>query len=227
MMLYASSCERPSKSSTSVFLPSSVSNSYSFSTGTQGSSSRFFLISSLSCACSASRLASSSRAACHSSRVPILCSGIFFPPLHLGRSRRERVHVGLDVNPTKNYDSPQAANSSRQAGLPSSSETRVDSIVDRRRRPVFLVGDVVAPGRRVAFVIHLEHREVGHEARRCGAVPMLLAGLEEDGVAGVDHLDRAAAPLCEGDALEDVNRLSVRVRVPRGACAGCEVDAAG
>src|SRR6266550_5952267 len=79
MMLYARSCERPSKSSARVFLPSSVSNSYSFSTLTQGRSRRFFLISSFRSACSASSLASSSRATCHSSRVSILCSGISSP----------------------------------------------------------------------------------------------------------------------------------------------------
>src|SRR6266516_7404044 len=79
MMLYASSCERPSKSSARLFLPSSVSNSYSFSTGTQGSARRFLLTSSFRSACSASSLASSSRAACHSSRVPILCLGISSP----------------------------------------------------------------------------------------------------------------------------------------------------
>src|SRR6266513_2627009 len=93
MMLYARSCERPSNNSASVFLPSSVSNSYSFSTGTQGSSSRFFLASSLSCACSASSFASSSRAACQSSRVAILCSGI--PVFPLFDFRRLRV-TGLD-----------------------------------------------------------------------------------------------------------------------------------
>src|SRR5881275_403431 len=86
MMLYASSCERPSKSSARVFLPSSVSNSYSFSTGTQGRSRRLFLISSFRSACSASSFASSSRAACHSSRVPIFCSGISSPFL-FGLSR--------------------------------------------------------------------------------------------------------------------------------------------
>src|SRR5207302_4640070 len=68
-----------SKSSARVFLPSSVSNSYSFSTGTQGRSRRLLLISSSRFACSASSLASSSRATCHSSRVPILCSGISSP----------------------------------------------------------------------------------------------------------------------------------------------------
>src|SRR5229473_532052 len=79
MILYASSCERPSKSSARVFLPSSVSNSYSFSTRTQGRSRRVLVISSFRFACSASSFASSSRATCHSSRVPILCSSISSP----------------------------------------------------------------------------------------------------------------------------------------------------
>ena len=51
-----------------------VSNWYSLSTGTQGRSRRLLLIFSFRLACSASSRASSSRAACHSSRVPILCS---------------------------------------------------------------------------------------------------------------------------------------------------------
>src|SRR5919198_675645 len=83
MTLYASSCERPSKRSARVFLPSSVSNSYSFSTRTHGSSRRFCLISWSRSACSASSFASSSRAPCHSSRVPVLCSGISIPPVGL------------------------------------------------------------------------------------------------------------------------------------------------
>ena len=65
---------------------------------------------------------------------------------------------------------------------------------------------------------------MGHEAVRRGAVPVLLAGLEEDAVAGADDLDRAAAPLAEADALGDVDRLAVRVGVPGGARAGREVD---
>src|SRR3954470_19067514 len=76
MMLYANSCERPSKSSASVFFPSSVSNSYSVSTGTQGSSRRCSVALRRSSPASASRFASSSRAACHSSRVAIVWSGI-------------------------------------------------------------------------------------------------------------------------------------------------------
>ena len=67
-----SSCERPSKSSASDFVPASVSKLYSFSTGTQGSSRRFRASSSLRRVSSFSSASSSSRAACHSSWVPTL-----------------------------------------------------------------------------------------------------------------------------------------------------------
>src|SRR5215211_2540651 len=67
-----SNWERPSKSSSRVFVPASVSNVYSFSTGTQGSSLRFFASSSLRRVSSFSSASSSSRAACHSSWVPTL-----------------------------------------------------------------------------------------------------------------------------------------------------------
>ena len=100
------------------------------------------------------------------------------------------------------------------------------SAVDRRRRSVLLVADVVAPRRGVAVVVDLEHRDVRHEPVRRSAVPVLLARLEEDAVAGPDHLDRPAAPLREADALDDEDRLAVRVRVPRRARPGREVDAA-
>ena len=85
---------------------------------------------------------------------------------------------------------------------------------------------MLAPGRGVAVVVDLEHRKMGHEAVRSRAVPVLLARLEEDAVAGADHLDRPAAALRKADALYDVDRLAVRVRVPRGARARCEVNAA-
>lgn len=49
---------------------------------------------------------------------------------------------------------------------------------------VFGVADVLASGGGVAFVIDLDHGEVGHEAVRGGAVPVLLSGLEEDAVSG-------------------------------------------
>src|SRR5438094_6545273 len=67
---------------------------------------------------------------------------------------------------------------------------------------------------------------MGHEAVRSRAMPVLLARLEEDAVAGADLLDRAAAALAEADALGDPDRLAVRVRMPCRSCAGREMDAA-
>ena len=58
------------------------------------------------------------------------------------------------------------------------------------------------------------------------AVPVLLAGLEEDAVAWADQLDRPAAALADADTFEHPDRLSVRMRMPGGAGAGREVDAA-
>jgi hypothetical protein len=49
---------------------------------------------------------------------------------------------------------------------------------------VLVVGDMFAPGSPVAVVVDLKHGEVGHEAIWGGAVPVLLAGLEEDRVTG-------------------------------------------
>ena len=60
-----------------------------------------------------------------------------------------------------------------------------------------------------------------------GAVPVILAGLEEHAVARADDLDGAAAPLAAADAFQDVDRLSAGVGVPGGAGAGCEVHAGG
>ena len=91
---------------------------------------------------------------------------------------------------------------------------------------VLLVGDVLAPGRDVALVVDFEHREVGHEAVGGGAVPVLLARLEEHAVAGADDLDRPAAALRAADALGDVDGLAVGVGVPRRPRARREVDAA-
>src|SRR5256714_495098 len=140
MMLYASSCERPSNRSASIFLPSSVSSSYSFSTGTQGSSRRLLLISSLRSACSASSLASSSRAACHSSRVPILCSGISSPFRH--------------PNVVTNYDRRGGGKSSRGDDFSLSGTSRgyergkeacmTEHLVARGRTTIVLVGGAVA-----------------------------------------------------------------------------------
>src|SRR5829696_3084481 len=75
-----SSCERPSKSSGRDFVPASVSKRYSFSTGTHGSSERLLASASLRRVSSFSSASSSSRAACHSSLVPIVWSAIGSPP---------------------------------------------------------------------------------------------------------------------------------------------------
>src|SRR3954451_24134153 len=90
-----------------------------------------------------------------------------------------------------------------------------------------LVADVLAPRDRAAGLVVLLHGEVGHEAVRRRAVPVVLARLEEDAVAGPDLLDRTVFALAEADALGDEDRLAVRVGVPGGARAGREMDAGG
>jgi hypothetical protein len=62
--------------------------------------------------------------------------------------------------------------------------------------------------------------EVGHEAGWGGAVPVVLAWLEEHTVTGADELYWPALALAEADPLGDVDRLSARVGVPGGARAG-------
>src|SRR5215213_3730162 len=79
-----------------------------------------------------------------------------------------------------------------------------------RRRAVLLVAHVAAPCDRAAGLVVLLHGDVDHEAVRRGAVPVVLARLEEDAVAGPDELDLPAFPLAEADALDDEDRLSVR-----------------
>src|SRR3954454_18642719 len=83
---------------------------------------------------------------------------------------------------------------------------------------------MAAPGDRAARHIGLLDRDVGHQPGGCGAVPVVLTGLEEDAVAGADHLDLAALALAEADAFGEPDRLAMRLRVPGGARARCEVD---
>src|SRR5947208_1909720 len=98
------------------------------------------------------------------------------------------------------------------------------SAANARCGGVFVVSDVAAPGDGAAGVVVLLHREVDHEAVRCGAVPVVLAGFEEDAVTGADHLDGATFALAEAYAFDDVYRLAVGVGVPGGAGTGGEVD---
>src|SRR5215208_997596 len=104
---------------------------------------------------------------------------------------------------------------------------RSSSAADGWRGAVLLVADVLAPRDGAAPVVDFLHRYVGHEAVRSGAVPVVLAGLEEHAVARSDHLDRPAAPLAEPDALGDVDGLAEGVGVPGGASAWREVYGAG
>jgi hypothetical protein len=82
------------------------------------------------------------------------------------------------------------------------------------------------PGDGGAGVAVLLHGDVGHEPVRGGSVPVVLAGLEEDSVAGADDLDWAALSLAEAGAFGEVDRLAVGVGVPGGAGAGVKCTAA-
>src|SRR6266487_5946203 len=97
------SCDRPSKSSASVFFLSSVSKVYSFSTGTQGSSCRSFASSSSRLPSSCSRSCSCLTAADHSSRVPTLCFGIAFASFAVSESVDRR--LGRNSSVAKSWGS--------------------------------------------------------------------------------------------------------------------------
>src|SRR5215210_8452432 len=78
----------------------------------------------------------------------------------------------------------------------------------RRSGAVLLVSHVLAPVDRGAGVVGLLHGEVGHEAVRRRAVPVVLARLEEDDVSGTEDLDGASAALAQSGALRYVDRLA-------------------
>ena len=80
---------------------------------------------------------------------------------------------------------------------------------------VFGLGDMLAPCDGVALLIDLLYREVRHEAVGCGAVPVILCGLEEHTVSSTDDLDRAALALAEPDAFGDIDRLPEGMGMPR------------
>jgi hypothetical protein len=91
---------------------------------------------------------------------------------------------------------------------------------------VLFVAHVLAPAGAVAFVVDVEHREVGHEAVGSGAVPVLLTGLEEHAVTWSHDLDRLATALTQADSLGDADGLAVRMSVPRRPRTRRKVDAA-
>src|SRR5262249_17925382 len=91
---------------------------------------------------------------------------------------------------------------------------------------ILVVGNVLAPGRAVAFAVDLERRDVGHEAVWGCTVPVLLTRLEEHAVTGADDLDRPAATLHGAHTLGEVGDLAAGVGVPRCSGARREVGAA-
>src|SRR5437588_2651898 len=93
--------------------------------------------------------------------------------------------------------------------------------------PVVLVRYLRSPRGVVAALVGLVQRQMRHEVGRCGTVPVVLAGLEANGVAGSDLLRGTAATLDEAHALGHVDHLAVRMGVPRGPRAGREVHPIG
>ena len=83
---------------------------------------------------------------------------------------------------------------------------------------------MLEPGDDFAVLVGFLDGDVGHEPVGGGAVPVLLAGLDVDDVAGADLLDVAAAAGDVADAVGDVERLAAGVGVPGGAGAGGEPD---
>src|SRR5947209_19206317 len=86
---------------------------------------------------------------------------------------------------------------------------------------------MLAPCDGAAALIGLLDGDVGHEAVRGGAVPVVLARFEVDAVARADLLDGTVLALAAADPLGDVDGLTVRVGVPGGPGAGREMDERG
>ena len=67
------------------------------------------------------------------------------------------------------------------------------------RLGVVRIADGLEPGRGFALLVRLGHGEVGHHVVRRGAVPVLDAGRDDDGVAGEQDLHRLAQRLIAAD----------------------------
>jgi hypothetical protein len=87
---------------------------------------------------------------------------------------------------------------------------------------VLLIRDMLQPDDKCFALVAFLNREVRHGAVGSRAVPVLLAGLDPDRVAGMDFLDGLALELDAPHSGDDMQRLSHGMRVPCGAGAGCE-----
>src|SRR5437588_816509 len=92
------------------------------------------------------------------------------------------------------------------------------------RGGILRVGHVLEPGDGLA-VEHFLHRDMHHAGVGAGAVPVLFAGRNPHGVAGADFAHWAALGLHSPDAEDDMQRLTERMGVPRGARARLEAHA--
>src|SRR5271165_7632044 len=88
---------------------------------------------------------------------------------------------------------------------------------------VLLVRHLLQPGH-CGAVLHLSDGDMRHGAVRRRAVPVLLARLEPDDVAGSGLLDRGAFPPHAAETGDDHQRLAERVRMPRGTRARLKGD---
>src|SRR5262249_29210893 len=82
---------------------------------------------------------------------------------------------------------------------------------------------MLQPGGGLA-VLRFLRRDVDHSGGRCAAMPVLFAWRNPDDVAGLDLLDGLALRLEASNSRNHVERLSKRMRVPRGSRAGLEAD---
>src|SRR5438874_13040179 len=89
---------------------------------------------------------------------------------------------------------------------------------------VLLIGHVLHPVDNLAVERFL-NGDMNHRGRRCGAVPVFLAGRKPHHVARSDFFDRAAPALNPPQAGYDDQSLAERMRVPRSSRAWLESDA--
>src|SRR4051794_34400705 len=92
------------------------------------------------------------------------------------------------------------------AACPCAWKRREDGVIAGNRafysaRGVVLIGDVLEPGHDLTVLVGFLHRDVGHEPVRAGAVPVLLARLDVNDVAGSHLGDVALASADEPDAV--------------------------
>src|SRR5208283_3193457 len=90
-------------------------------------------------------------------------------------------------------------------------------------RAVLLVSDVLQPGHHLAVLL-FGHGEVAHGALRGCAVPVLLAWLEKDDVAGPHRLEQVTLALHAAEPGQDQDRLAERMCVPSRPGARFERD---